>query len=105
MRINIAKGLSLKTNRDETKIQLLLNKEVVKEWDYSDLSLYRLKGSAYKMKETITTKYFKEAQSTQVGGFDNLRHLFLWCKDDTNWEYKKSISILFDDNNNRFVEI
>ena len=70
MTIQIAKGLSLKTNRDETKIQLLLNKEVIKEWDYSSLSEYQLKESAYKMKQTITTKYFKEVIKSQVGGFD-----------------------------------
>jgi len=101
--INIVKGLQLKEVGN--KIVLTFKGDIVSKWDNTPLNEYALIASAEQFKHTTTKKYFKEAYASQVGGMGSMRELFLWCKDDTNWEYKKAISILIDEFNPRFVEI
>ena len=92
--INIVKGLQLKTNEDETKIQLRYKHALISEWDNIPLNEYGLSDSAIFFKNHTTKKIFKEAVSYEVGGDEGIKHLYIICKDDSDWTYKKSISIL-----------
>ena len=101
--INIVKGLQLK--EVGTKIQLTFKGDIVSRWENTPLNEYSLIASAENFKATTIKKYFKDAYATQIGGMGDIKELFLWCKDDSNYEYRKSISILIDCFNPRFVEL
>jgi len=103
--INIAKGLQLKINEDGTKIQLRYKHALISEWDNIPLNEYSLVESARQFKESTIKKYFKDMVSYEIGGMGDIKELFLWCKDDSDWEYRKSISIMIDSFNPRFVEV
>jgi len=101
--VNIVKGLQLKEDADY--IYLIFRGDIVNKWQNVALNKYSLISSSEMLKKSTIKKYFKECYTSQIGGNSDIKELFLWCKEDTNCEYKKSISIMIDRYNPRFIEI
>jgi len=102
--VNIAKGLQLK--EVGSKINLLLKSEIVHTWENTPLNELSLYAAACNFKKYVTKKYFKEAYAWQVANCNgDIIDLVLYCKEDTGWKYNKTVSILIDSFNARFVEI
>jgi len=99
--INIAKGLQLK--KVENKIVLMLDKNTIHSVQDTYLNEMSMATSAQKIKQVITKKYFSEHYKSELIFNGMLVILRLWCRDETGYEYKRSETMLCD--NNRFVTL
>ena len=101
--IYIAKGLSLKSNKD--KIVLSYKDSVIHSWENNYMNELTLQSSANKLKKSVIKSQFTNMEEYTIGGNNDVKTIFLICKEDNGYKYKRSVSILIDSFSPRFVEI